>query len=554
MKPMASTPTDLAAAIRTGGSGKRSLRYISAGLLVLVVGGGVWFAVHRIRNARSGEPAFSTEVLQRGDIRLAITATGNLAPTTEVTVGGELSGTTLEVYVDFNDRVSKGTPLAKLDTSKLAQQTEISRAAVRSAQARVAQAEATAKESAAALARDRQLSQAGLVSPADLEVTVAGAGRAEADLLSAKATVGEADAQVRINEFDLSKAIIQSPIDGIVLIRSIEPGQTVAASFTAPQLFVIAEKLERMKLKVTIAEADIGRVAPGQASTFTVDAWPDRTYTARVSIVQDLDTNERSLLRRYALGFVFQGFNLLPRTSSLDNVELPLLYRGVSRKERREKAVAALTSVGLPTKMDSTPAELSGGQQQRVAIARAIVTEPSTLFADEPTGNLDSVTTGDVMELLKRLNEDNNFNIFDTRQIAETLGSTTQLMTLLLAAVAGVSLLVGGIGIMNIMLVSVTERTREIGIRLAIGATAREVLLQFLIEAVTLSCVGGMVGILLAFGLCAGLARLIQVPFNFNVQINVIAFVFAAVVGVLFGYAPARRAARLNPIDALRNE
>jgi HlyD family secretion protein len=285
MKPAAPAPTDLAAAIRSGGSGKHFLRYLFAGLLAMVVGGGVWFGVHRIRKARNALPAYNTEVLQRGDIRLAITATGNLAPTTEVTVGGELSGTTLEVYVDFNDRVSRGTPLAKLDTSKLAQQTEISRAAVRSAQARVAQAEATAKESAAALVRDRQLSQAGLVSPADLEVTVAGAGRAEADLLSAKATVGEADAQVRINEFDLSKAIIQSPIDGIVLIRSIEPGQTVAASFTAPQLFVIAEKLERMKLKVTIAEADIGRVAPGQASTFTVDAWPDRTYTARVAKV-----------------------------------------------------------------------------------------------------------------------------------------------------------------------------------------------------------------------------------------------------------------------------
>jgi putative ABC transport system ATP-binding protein len=304
--------------------------------------------------------------------------------------------------------------------------------------------------------------------------------------------------------------------------------------------------------------AIMGASGSGKSTLMNVlgclDTPTEGTYRYEGIAVQDLDTNERSLLRRYALGFVFQGFNLLPRTSSLDNVELPLLYRGVSRKERREKAVAALTSVGLPTKMDSTPAELSGGQQQRVAIARAIVTEPSTLFADEPTGNLDSVTTGDVMELLKRLNEDNNFNIFDTRQIAETLGSTTQLMTLLLAAVAGVSLLVGGIGIMNIMLVSVTERTREIGIRLAIGATAREVLLQFLIEAVTLSCVGGMVGILLAFGLCAGLARLIQVPFNFNVQINVIAFVFAAVVGVLFGYAPARRAARLNPIDALRNE
>ena len=151
-------------------------------------------------------------------------------------------------------------------------------------------------------------------------------------------------------------------------------------------------------------------------------------------------------------------------------------------------------------------------------------------------------------------NQDNNFNIFDTRQIAETLGSTTQLMTMLLAAVAGVSLLVGGIGIMNIMLVSVTERTREIGIRLSIGATASEVLLQFLVEAVTLSCVGGVMGILLALGLCAGLARMIQVPFNFNLQINLVAFLFAAAVGVVFGYTPARRAARLNPIDALRHE
>jgi len=127
--------------------------------------------------------------------------------------------------------------------------------------------------------------------------------------------------------------------------------------------------------------------------------------------VETLDANQRSLLRRYALGFVFQGFNLLARTSSLDNVELPLLYRGVSRKDRHEKAVAALTSVGLPTKLRSTPAELSGGQQQRVAIARAIVTEPSTLFADEPTGNLDSVTTRDIMELLTRLNQDSGITV-----------------------------------------------------------------------------------------------------------------------------------------------
>lgn len=151
-------------------------------------------------------------------------------------------------------------------------------------------------------------------------------------------------------------------------------------------------------------------------------------------------------------------------------------------------------------------------------------------------------------------NQENNFMVMDTRQIAETISSSTRVMTTLLAAVAGVSLLVGGIGIMNIMLVSVTERTREIGIRMAIGARSREVLLQFLVEAIVLSCIGGVVGIVVAFGLCVGLAQLIAVPFMFNTEINVIAFIFSAAVGVLFGFTPARRAAKLSPIDALRHE
>jgi putative ABC transport system ATP-binding protein len=127
--------------------------------------------------------------------------------------------------------------------------------------------------------------------------------------------------------------------------------------------------------------------------------------------VETLDADQRSLLRRHALGFIFQGFNLLARTSALENVELPLLYRGIPRNERHALARDALASVGLPTKMRNTPAELSGGQQQRVAIARAIVTGPSTLFADEPTGNLDSSTTEDIMELLTRLNEDRGITV-----------------------------------------------------------------------------------------------------------------------------------------------
>jgi putative ABC transport system permease protein len=151
-------------------------------------------------------------------------------------------------------------------------------------------------------------------------------------------------------------------------------------------------------------------------------------------------------------------------------------------------------------------------------------------------------------------NEQNNFSVFDSLQLADAISSSTKVMTSLLGAVAGVSLLVGGIGIMNIMLVSVTERTREIGIRLAIGARAREVLLQFLVEAVTLSCVGGVSGIILAYGLCVTLAKVVGAPFLFDPKINVIAFIFSAAIGIIFGFMPARRAAALNPIDALRHE
>ena len=151
-------------------------------------------------------------------------------------------------------------------------------------------------------------------------------------------------------------------------------------------------------------------------------------------------------------------------------------------------------------------------------------------------------------------NEDDNFNIFDSQQLAEVISSSTKVMTSLLGAVAGVSLLVGGIGIMNIMLVSVTERTREIGIRLAIGARAREVLLQFLVEAVTLSCIGGVAGITLAYFLCISLAKVVGAPFLFDPKINLIAFIFSAAIGILFGFMPARRAAGLDPIEALRHE
>jgi len=150
--------------------------------------------------------------------------------------------------------------------------------------------------------------------------------------------------------------------------------------------------------------------------------------------------------------------------------------------------------------------------------------------------------------------DEDNFNVLDTKQLADAMSGTTKVMTTLLGAVAAVSLLVGGIGIMNIMLVSVTERTREIGLRLAIGALEREVLLQFLIEAVVLASLGGLIGIVLATIASLGLSSLMDVPYLFNPGVNLLSFLFSAGIGVLFGYFPARRAARLDPIEALRHE
>jgi putative ABC transport system ATP-binding protein len=142
-----------------------------------------------------------------------------------------------------------------------------------------------------------------------------------------------------------------------------------------------------------------------------LDSPTSGSYDFKGIKVETLNKDQRSLIRRHALGFIFQGFNLLARTSALENVELPLLYRGYSRKERHQLARQALASVGLSDKERNTPAELSGGQQQRVAIARAIVTNPDTLFADEPTGNLDSKTTREIMELLDRLNTERGISI-----------------------------------------------------------------------------------------------------------------------------------------------
>ncbi|MBZ8139069.1 multidrug ABC transporter substrate-binding protein [Rubrivivax gelatinosus] len=186
-------------------------------------------------------------------------------------------------------------------------------------------------------------------------------------------------------------------------------------------------------------------------------------------------------------------------------------------------------------------------------------TRVQTLLVSRQEGSDAERVKAGITELLRERRklgpaDDDNFNVLDTQQVADTLSGTTKLLTSLLGAVAAVSLLVGGIGIMNIMLVSVTERTREIGLRLAIGAMEREVLAQFLIEAVVLAALGGLVGLVLATGASIGISALLSVPYEFQPGINLLAFGFSAAIGVVFGFVPARRAARLDPIEALRHE
>ncbi len=280
------TNEDLAEIVR-GAASRPVRKWLITLTLTALVGVGVWYYLNRTRDA-DGEPEYVSEPVKRGRISLIVTAAGNLAPINQVIIGSELSGTVDEIYVDTNDLVKKDQALAKLDTSKLEQQTERSRALRLAAKARVSQAEATLAESKAALARQEELleiSGGKTPSRATMENSRATVARSEADLESTKASVAGTEADVRAFESDLQKAIIRSPVDGVVLSRSIEVGQTVAASFTAPTLFIIAEDLKKMELLVSVSEADIGRVEEGQTATFSVDAWPTRSYTATVKKV-----------------------------------------------------------------------------------------------------------------------------------------------------------------------------------------------------------------------------------------------------------------------------
>ncbi|MBT9506195.1 efflux RND transporter periplasmic adaptor subunit [Rhodoferax sp.] len=264
---------------------RRPLVWGIAALLVLFIAG-VWFWQARSNN--NAAPVYVTEAVSKGNLTLSVTANGTLQPTRSVSIGSELSGTVLRVLVDVNDRVKKGQVLVELDTSKLSDQVARSRAALSSAVARVAQAAVTVKEARGNLDRLEEvarLSGGKVPSKAELDTGRATLERAQADETSAQADVVAARAAAATDETNLSKASIRSPIDGVVLTRSVDPGNAVAASLQAVTLFTIAEDLSKLRLQVNVDEADVGSVKVGQKASFTVSAYPSRKYPATITRV-----------------------------------------------------------------------------------------------------------------------------------------------------------------------------------------------------------------------------------------------------------------------------
>jgi len=267
-------------------SARRSSRWLwLAGALIVGIGA-AWLLLRAGENTAT--PSYTTAPAEIGTLVVKVSATGNLQPTNTVDVGSELSGIIAKVLVDDNDAVKQGQVLAQLDLSQLQDAVAKSRASLAAAEAQVLQAQATVAEAKAVLSRYRQVAQLSggkVPSQSELDTATANLKRAEANEASALASVTEARANLQSNETNLAKASIRSPINGVVLSRQVDPGQTVAASFQAPVLFQLAEDLTKMELQVDVDEADVGQVKAGQKAVFTVDAWPGREYAAVITRV-----------------------------------------------------------------------------------------------------------------------------------------------------------------------------------------------------------------------------------------------------------------------------
>ncbi len=252
--------------------------------VVAILGAGAWYWTSR--KADGAESAYRTATVERGDIRVAISATGTLSAISTVTVGSQISGQVTDVLVDYNSEVKKGEVLARIDPSTYEAQIEQGNAQIANAQASLKQAQATLANAELDYTRKADLGTQKLVAQSDVDLARAARDQARAQVNAAQASIRQQTASTQTTRVNLDRTVIRSPVDGVVLTRSIEPGQTVAASLQAPELFTIAEDLSKMKIELAVDEADIGQVKVGQAVSFTVDAFADRQFRGEVQQVR----------------------------------------------------------------------------------------------------------------------------------------------------------------------------------------------------------------------------------------------------------------------------
>jgi HlyD family secretion protein len=269
-------------------------------LLVVVGGAGAFFWQRAVASKETG-PRYVTTQVKRGSLRETVTATGKFKGLGSVDVGAQISGRIAQVFVDFNDQVKAGQTLAEIDPAQLKSRVEQSRAQVSAADASVRLAKATAAQSKASLARAKEMAEKGLISSKELEAAQADAERSEASVASSQSQATLARASLRDAETSLSWSTIKSPMDGVVLARLVEPGQTVAASLQSPVLFTVASDLTQLLLYVDVDEADIGKLREGQSATFTVGAWPSRRFDSKVVSVHNLPTAGQTVVTYQAV-------------------------------------------------------------------------------------------------------------------------------------------------------------------------------------------------------------------------------------------------------------